>query len=65
MTVPWEIATLGAETGRTLGEDTGREVRTWPVDVDCGCGRIHPGAPKNVTGCGIKFRVEVREGRDD
>jgi hypothetical protein len=28
------------------------------VDVSCGCGTTHPGAPAGTTGCGVSFRVE-------
>lgn len=27
------------------------------VEVGCGCGRAHPGAPDAVTGCGVSFRL--------
>jgi hypothetical protein len=27
------------------------------VEVDCGCGRSHPGAPEEVLGCGVSFRL--------
>ena len=27
------------------------------VEVGCGCGYIHPGAPTQVTGCGVSFRL--------
>jgi hypothetical protein len=27
------------------------------VDVGCGCGHAHPGAPGQVTGCGVSFRL--------
>jgi hypothetical protein len=27
------------------------------VEVACGCGRTHPGAPEQVTGCGVSFRL--------
>ena len=30
-----------------------------PVDVDCGCGTTHPGAPDDTTGCGVSFRIEL------
>jgi hypothetical protein len=30
-----------------------------PVDVSCGCGQSHPGAPAGTTGCGVSFRVEL------
>lgn len=29
------------------------------VDVACGCGRAHPDAPGEITGCGVSFRVEL------
>lgn len=27
------------------------------VDVGCGCGHAHPGAPGQATGCGVSFRL--------
>lgn len=27
------------------------------VEVGCGCGHTHPGAPAEVTGCGVSFRL--------
>jgi hypothetical protein len=27
------------------------------VEVGCGCGHYHPGAPAQVTGCGVSFRL--------
>lgn len=29
------------------------------VDVSCGCGEPHAGAPEQVTGCGVAFRVQL------
>jgi hypothetical protein len=29
------------------------------VDVSCGCGNTHSGAPEGKTGCGVSFRVEL------
>jgi hypothetical protein len=29
------------------------------VDVGCGCGTTHPGAPGDTTGCGVSFRIEL------
>lgn len=29
------------------------------VDVSCGCGDTHDGAPEGRTGCGVSFRVEL------
>ena len=31
----------------------------FPVDVSCGCGDSHPGAPAGTAGCGVSFRVEL------
>jgi hypothetical protein len=48
------------------GADTG--LRFFPVDVSCGCGNRHFGAPAGKTGCGVSFRVELPvplAGRDD
>jgi hypothetical protein len=61
ISLPWKAVT-GA--GGVLGRTVDRAITTWPVDIDCGCSLTHPGAPKGVRGCGIKFRVEVKEGRD-
>jgi len=33
--------------------------RTVVVDVSCGCGEAHSGAPEQVTGCGVAFRVQL------
>jgi hypothetical protein len=27
------------------------------VEAGCGCGHVHPGAPEQVTGCGVSFRL--------
>jgi hypothetical protein len=27
------------------------------IEVGCGCGLAHGGAPENVTGCGVSFRL--------
>jgi hypothetical protein len=29
------------------------------VDVSCGCGATHSGAPATASGCGVSFRVEL------
>jgi hypothetical protein len=45
--------------------DTGEGDRQEPgllffsVDVSCGCGGTHTGAPDGKTGCGVSFRVEL------
>lgn len=41
---------------------TGRDIPVAPgipdaVEVGCGCGHAHPGAPEQVTGCGVSFRL--------
>ncbi|MFI5496792.1 hypothetical protein [Actinoplanes sp. NPDC051859] len=33
--------------------------RSVVLDVSCGCGRPHPNAPEQVTGCGVAFRVQL------
>jgi hypothetical protein len=29
------------------------------VDITCGCGERHAGAPESVYGCGVSFRVDL------
>jgi hypothetical protein len=29
------------------------------VDIGCGCGYSHPGAPEDTKGCGVSFRLQV------
>jgi hypothetical protein len=54
---------VGLREGRGLwAEWTRRDIPTTPgipdtVEVGCGCGRAHPGAPEQVTGCGVSFRL--------
>lgn len=41
---------------------TGRDTPMTPgkpdaVEVGCGCRHTHPGAPEQVTGCGVSFRL--------
>lgn len=54
---------LSAVTGvlgdRRSGSDAGEILDVEPVDVGCGCGTAHPGAPDGVTGCGVSFRIEL------
>lgn len=47
-------------TSGTLGNKNRQESTALFVDVPCGCGVGHKGAPVGVTGCGVIFRVEVR-----
>jgi hypothetical protein len=47
----------GAGPGQLVEGDTG--MRFFPVDVSCGCGDSHSGAPAGTTGCGVSFRVEL------
>ena len=35
------------------------------VDVTCGCGLVHDGAPDTVTGCGVSFRIEMTEAESE
>lgn len=43
----------------TLGPDADGKAVFVAVDVSCGCGDSHLGAPASVTGCGASFRVEL------
>lgn len=47
----------GAGPGQRGDSDTG--LLLFPVDVSCGCGDSHAGAPAGTTGCGVSFRVEL------
>ena len=42
--------------GEAAAHWTGRYAQ---VDVSCGCGDTHDGAPEGRTGCGVSFRVEL------
>jgi hypothetical protein len=54
---------LSAVTGLVGGRrpdfaaDDTADVET--VDIGCGCGTTHPGAPADTTGCGVSFRIEL------
>jgi len=41
------------------GAAVGDEARYYQVDVSCGCGDDHSGAPEGKAGCGVSFRVEL------
>jgi hypothetical protein len=53
---------FGGEWRDTARVDGGSRAGTpayYQVDVSCGCGHAHPGAPAERTGCGASFRVEL------
>lgn len=54
---------LSAVTGLAGGRGSASAARDTadvePVDVGCGCGTTHPGAPADTTGCGVSFRIEL------
>lgn len=47
----------GATGSGQVGGNT--DVAFFAVDVSCGCGSSHSGAPADKTGCGVSFRVEL------
>ncbi len=55
---------LSAVTGRVgrqpdaAARDTA-DVEPVDIDIGCGCGTTHPGAPADTTGCGVSFRIEL------
>ena len=51
----------GAWRGITPSREDTKEAEAtyYEVDVSCGCGHAHPGAPGDRTGCGASFRVEL------
>jgi hypothetical protein len=57
------VPIIGSGGGRGLWSAlTRRETPATPgipeaVEVGCGCGHPHPGAPEQVTGCGVSFRL--------
>jgi hypothetical protein len=54
---------LSAVTGLLGGRRKGSAARDTAdvelVDIGCGCGTTHPGAPSDMTGCGVSFRIEL------
>ena len=48
-----------ADAGLSPPGADGTGLTFFPVDVSCGCGNSHPGAPAGQTGCGVSFRVEL------
>ena len=50
----WRGTTRGHESTRA-----GAQPIYHQVDVSCGCGHVHQGAPADKTGCGASFRVEL------
>lgn len=63
--IDWSMvmdASVGA--GGVLGVERRTESRVVSCDVVCGCPETHEGAPPQVKGCGIGFRVEIKAERD-
>jgi hypothetical protein len=57
------VPIIGSGGGRGLWQAlTGRDAPAAAgipdaVEAGCGCGHAHPGAPEQVTGCGVSFRL--------
>lgn len=49
----------GAGRVETEQDESPSAWRYTRVDVSCGCGDAHQGAPGGKTGCGVSFRVEL------
>lgn len=54
-----DITVGGTRWDRLIRRDAGARKPPMPesVDVSCGCGHAHPGAPDDVRGCGLSFRL--------
>lgn len=52
-------AVTGLVGGRRPDSAARDTVDVEPVDIGCGCGTTHPGAPGDITGCGVSFRIEL------
>lgn len=52
-------AVTGLVGGRRPDSATRDTPDVEPIDICCGCGTTHPGAPADTTGCGVSFRVEL------
>ena len=59
MSTQWRSRT-SATISEPGAEDGGSDAVFFPVDVSCGCGQGHSGAPPGTTGCGVSFRVELQ-----
>jgi hypothetical protein len=63
MQVTLSTPIAGLRQGRSLWTAlTRRDIPTAPgipdsVEVACGCEHAHPGAPSQITGCGVSFRL--------
>ncbi|MFT4217269.1 MAG: hypothetical protein QM619_08830 [Micropruina sp.] len=63
---PFSLPLIGVlSEGGVLGRKASLAGSTYRIDVQCGCKHTHPRAPRDVTGCGIWFQVELKVGRDD
>ena len=53
--------TLTAITGLSRPGSGSKEILSshMSVDITCGCGERHTGAPDGVYGCGVSFRVDL------
>jgi hypothetical protein len=57
--VPMAVGDFSPVRGRADREAAALHPTLVVMDVTCGCGYAHAGAPEGTTGCGVSFRVEL------
>lgn len=56
----WQpLSAVTGVVGSRRPDSAGDTIEVEAVDVGCGCGTVHSGAPADVTGCGVSFRIEL------
>lgn len=57
--LPGLIGVRGTGRAEADQDESATAWRYTTVNVTCGCGDAHQGAPEGRTGCGVSFRVEL------